>query len=114
MTCGAAGLLTLRYCTSTWFEFAAFVLPTINTLEQMDSGTYDAQPDAVAGGLPAGDWAAWPRGLATTFALLRQTPPARSTFIPSGNSKILKSSSNVCRRTLASTGSARWCQEQSP
>src|SRR6201987_446983 len=31
----------------------AFVLPTINTLEQMDSGTYDAQPEAVAGGLPA-------------------------------------------------------------
>src|ERR1700757_816854 len=31
----------------------AFVLPNINTLEQMDSGTYDAQPEAVAGGLPA-------------------------------------------------------------
>src|ERR1700752_4286118 len=31
----------------------AFVLPSINTLEQMDSGTYDAQPEAVAGGLPA-------------------------------------------------------------
>jgi vacuolar iron transporter family protein len=33
----------------------AFVLPTINTLEQMDSGTYDAQPEAVAGGLPAAE-----------------------------------------------------------
>jgi vacuolar iron transporter family protein len=33
----------------------AFVLPTINTLEQMDSGTYDAQPEAVAGGLPASE-----------------------------------------------------------
>ena len=32
-----------------------FVLPTINTLEQMDSGTYDAQPEAVAGGLPAAE-----------------------------------------------------------
>lgn len=30
----------------------AFVLPTINTLEQIDSGQYDTQPDAVAGGLP--------------------------------------------------------------
>jgi VIT1/CCC1 family predicted Fe2+/Mn2+ transporter len=33
----------------------AFVLPSINTLEQMDSGTYDAQPEAVAGGLPAAE-----------------------------------------------------------
>jgi vacuolar iron transporter family protein len=33
----------------------AFVLPTINTLEQMDSGTYDTQPEAVAGGLPAAE-----------------------------------------------------------
>ena len=33
----------------------AFVLPTINTLEQMDRGTYDAQPEAVAGGLPAAE-----------------------------------------------------------
>jgi vacuolar iron transporter family protein len=33
----------------------AFVLPTINTLEQIDSGTYDAQPEAVAGGLPAAE-----------------------------------------------------------
>jgi vacuolar iron transporter family protein len=33
----------------------AFVLPTINTLERMDSGTYDAQPEAVAGGLPAAE-----------------------------------------------------------
>ncbi len=29
-----------------------FVLPAINTLEQMDSGNYDRQPEAVAGGLP--------------------------------------------------------------
>jgi VIT1/CCC1 family predicted Fe2+/Mn2+ transporter len=33
----------------------AFILPTINTLEQMDSGTYDSQPEAVAGGLPAAE-----------------------------------------------------------
>ena len=33
----------------------AFVLPSINTLEQMDSGTYDRQPEAVAGGLPAAE-----------------------------------------------------------
>jgi vacuolar iron transporter family protein len=33
----------------------SFVLPTINTLEQMDSGIYDAQPEAVAGGLPAAE-----------------------------------------------------------
>src|SRR5215469_13872010 len=33
----------------------AFVLPTINTLEQIDSGTYDAHPEAVAGGLPAAE-----------------------------------------------------------
>src|SRR5271165_264869 len=33
----------------------AFVLPAINTLEQMDSGTYDTQPEAVAGGLPAAE-----------------------------------------------------------
>ncbi|HEY1299799.1 MAG TPA: VIT1/CCC1 family protein [Stellaceae bacterium] len=30
----------------------AFVLPTVNTLEQADSGAYAAQPEAVAGGLP--------------------------------------------------------------
>ncbi len=30
----------------------AFVLPVINTLEQTDSGVYDKQPEAVAGGLP--------------------------------------------------------------
>ena len=29
-----------------------FILPAINTLEEMDSGSYDAQPEAVAGGLP--------------------------------------------------------------
>ncbi|MDE2184961.1 MAG: demethoxyubiquinone hydroxylase family protein [Alphaproteobacteria bacterium] len=28
------------------------VLPTINSLEQIDSGQYDKQPEAVAGGLP--------------------------------------------------------------
>ena len=33
----------------------SFVLPTINTLEQVDSGVYDAQPEAVAGGLPAAE-----------------------------------------------------------
>jgi vacuolar iron transporter family protein len=33
----------------------AFVLPTINTLEQMDSGAYTGQPEAVAGGLPAAE-----------------------------------------------------------
>ena len=32
-----------------------FVLPTINTLEQRDSGQYDAQTEAVAGGLPAAE-----------------------------------------------------------
>jgi VIT1/CCC1 family predicted Fe2+/Mn2+ transporter len=30
----------------------AFVLPTINTLEHVDSGQYDRQPEAVEGGLP--------------------------------------------------------------
>src|SRR4029077_5783839 len=33
----------------------AFVLPTVDTLEHLDSGTYDAQPEAVAGGLPASE-----------------------------------------------------------
>ena len=33
----------------------SFVLPTVNTLEQIDSGAYDKQPDAVAGGLPAAE-----------------------------------------------------------
>jgi VIT1/CCC1 family predicted Fe2+/Mn2+ transporter len=33
----------------------AFVLPTVDTLEHLDSGTYDAQPEAVAGGLPAAE-----------------------------------------------------------
>ena len=33
----------------------SFVLPTINTLERLDSGSYDAQPEAVAGGLPAAE-----------------------------------------------------------
>jgi VIT1/CCC1 family predicted Fe2+/Mn2+ transporter len=32
-----------------------FVLPTINRLEQRDSGQYDAQVEAVAGGLPAAE-----------------------------------------------------------
>ncbi|HVH73373.1 MAG TPA: VIT1/CCC1 transporter family protein [Stellaceae bacterium] len=32
-----------------------FVLPTLDTLEHMDSGTYDAQPEAVAQGLPAAE-----------------------------------------------------------
>src|SRR5579883_1006140 len=32
---------------------AALVLPVIHTLEQVDSGTYDDQPEAVAAGLPA-------------------------------------------------------------
>jgi VIT1/CCC1 family predicted Fe2+/Mn2+ transporter len=33
----------------------AFVLPTVDTLEHLDGGTYDAQPEAVAGGLPAAE-----------------------------------------------------------
>ncbi len=33
----------------------SFVLPTVNTLEQMDSGSYEAQPEAIAGGLPAAE-----------------------------------------------------------
>jgi vacuolar iron transporter family protein len=33
----------------------AFVLPTVDTLEHMDSGTYDAQPEAVAAGLSAAE-----------------------------------------------------------
>ncbi|MGA7261916.1 MAG: VIT1/CCC1 family protein [Stellaceae bacterium] len=33
----------------------AFVLPSINALEQLDSGSYDTQPEAVAGGLPAAE-----------------------------------------------------------
>ena len=33
----------------------AFVLPVINQLERSDSGTYDTQPEAVAGGLPAAE-----------------------------------------------------------
>jgi vacuolar iron transporter family protein len=33
----------------------AFVLPTVNTLEQIDSGTYSGQPEAVAGGLDAAE-----------------------------------------------------------
>jgi vacuolar iron transporter family protein len=32
-----------------------FVLPTLSTLEQHDVGSYDAQPEAVAGGLPAAE-----------------------------------------------------------
>ncbi len=32
-----------------------FVLPTLSTLEQRDSGQYDQQPEAVAGGLPAAE-----------------------------------------------------------
>lgn len=32
-----------------------FVLPTLSTLEQRDVGAYDAQPEAVAGGLPAAE-----------------------------------------------------------
>src|ERR1700675_4952285 len=32
-----------------------FVLPTLSTLEKRDSGMYDQQPEAVAGGLPAAE-----------------------------------------------------------
>src|SRR5690242_18673688 len=32
-----------------------FVLPTITALERRDSGQYDTQPEAVAGGLPAAE-----------------------------------------------------------
>jgi VIT1/CCC1 family predicted Fe2+/Mn2+ transporter len=32
-----------------------FVLPSIDTLEHLDSGQYDSQPEAVAGGLPAAE-----------------------------------------------------------
>src|SRR3984885_12562538 len=32
-----------------------FVLPTLSTLERRDVGSYDAQPEAVAGGLPAAE-----------------------------------------------------------
>src|SRR5580704_14653630 len=32
-----------------------FVLPTLSTLEQRDIGTYDKQPEAVAGGLPSAE-----------------------------------------------------------
>ena len=32
-----------------------FVLPVISTLERRDSGQYDDQPEAVAGGLPAAE-----------------------------------------------------------
>jgi vacuolar iron transporter family protein len=48
----------------------AFVLPTINTLEQLDSGTYDAQPEAVAGGLPATE-----RSHARIIGALAAPPP---------------------------------------
>jgi vacuolar iron transporter family protein len=33
----------------------AFVLPTVDTLERIDSGTYDTQPEAIAAGLPAAE-----------------------------------------------------------
>jgi hypothetical protein len=33
----------------------SFVLPTINVLERADSGSYHAQPEAVAGGLPTAE-----------------------------------------------------------
>jgi VIT1/CCC1 family predicted Fe2+/Mn2+ transporter len=33
----------------------SFVLPTLDTLEHIDSGQYDRQPEAVAGGLPAAE-----------------------------------------------------------
>lgn len=32
-----------------------FILPSLNSLERMDSGVYDHQPEAVAGGLPAAE-----------------------------------------------------------
>jgi VIT1/CCC1 family predicted Fe2+/Mn2+ transporter len=57
-----------------------FVLPTLSTLEQRDSGQYDRQPEAVAGGLPAAERShnrvveamasAWPTG-ASGSALAR-------------------------------------------
>src|SRR5258706_15066485 len=49
----------------------AFVLPTVSTLEHLDSGQYDSQSEAVAGGLPAGE-----RPPARTIeAPPRQNPP---------------------------------------
>src|SRR6201987_6137582 len=44
----ALAWLAHRFCP-------AFVLPTVDSLEHMDSGPYDAQPEAVAGGLPAAE-----------------------------------------------------------
>jgi VIT1/CCC1 family predicted Fe2+/Mn2+ transporter len=49
----------------------AFVLPTINTLERLDSGSYAAQPEAVAGGLPAAE-----RSHARIIAALASPSPA--------------------------------------
>src|ERR1700687_5330176 len=37
-----------------------FVLPSLSTLERRDSGLYDQQPEAVAGGLPGAERAAHP------------------------------------------------------
>jgi len=55
-----AGRLGLGWRTRTLAWLARrfgpqFVLPTVNTLEQRDSGQYDAQAEAVAGGLPAAE-----------------------------------------------------------
>jgi VIT1/CCC1 family predicted Fe2+/Mn2+ transporter len=49
----------------------AFVLPTINTLEKIDSSQYDRQPEAVAGGLPKAE-----RSHARIIAALADGNPA--------------------------------------
>lgn len=49
---------SLRTRVLTWLARrlgASFVLPTVNALEQADVGTYDNQPEAVAGRLPAAE-----------------------------------------------------------
>jgi VIT1/CCC1 family predicted Fe2+/Mn2+ transporter len=48
----------------------AFVLPTVNALEQIDSGSYSAQPEAVVGGLPAAE-----RSHARIIAALAEPAP---------------------------------------
>ncbi|MCC6469728.1 MAG: VIT1/CCC1 transporter family protein [Alphaproteobacteria bacterium] len=66
---------------------SAFVLPTINTLGQLDSGSYDKQPEAVAGGLPGAE-----RSHARVLAALAAPLPgaAQSGGIPGSSIALLE------------------------
>src|SRR6266446_2024885 len=82
-----------------------FVLPTVNTLEQRDVGQYDAQAEAVAGGLPAAE-----RSHARVVQAMRARPRAgcRAAHWPGSKAGTGQSAATRCapRCSAPMTGSS--------